>query len=144
MQAYLISDGEFLSTRHDDLRSLVSQYLREHNLEIVEKQINRDELAFCRGCFDCWVKTPGECAMKDGIAEINREEGVVGRSRELSWRRLGTPDRMRELQGYIEEAVTLASTDTERQRVETWKTGVWDYMKTGYDKWASRSDLTLR
>jgi Domain of unknown function (DUF4838) len=78
------------------------------------------------------------------IAEINREEGVVGRSRELSWQRLGTPDRMKELKGYIEEAVTLAGTDIERQRVETWKTGVWDYMKTGYDKWASRSDLTLR
>ena len=72
MQAYLISDGEFLSARHDELRSLISRYLQERNFEIVEKTIKRDELAFCRGCFDCWVKTPGECAMKDGIAEINR------------------------------------------------------------------------
>ena len=72
MQAYLISDGEFLSARHDELRSLVSRSLREHGLEIAEKQINRDELAFCRGCFECWIKTPGECVMKDGIAEINR------------------------------------------------------------------------
>ena len=67
------------------------------------------------------------------IAAINREEGVVGRSLELSWQRLGTPDRMRELQGYVEEAIRLAHTDVERQRVETWKTGVWDYMKAGYD-----------
>ena len=72
MQAYLISDGEFLSARHDELRSLVSRSLRERGLEITEKQINRDELAFCRGCFECWIKTPGECVMKDGIAEINR------------------------------------------------------------------------
>ena len=67
------------------------------------------------------------------IAAINREEGVVGRSPELSWQRLGTRDRMRELQSYVEEAVRLAQTDIERQRVETWKTGVWDYMKAGYD-----------
>ena len=72
MRAYIISDGEFQSMRHAVLRSLVSTYLREHSLEIIEKQINRDELAFCRGCFDCWVKTPGECAMRDGITEINR------------------------------------------------------------------------
>lgn len=73
MQAYIISDGEFLSTRHDELRSLVLQYLQDQGLEITEKLINRDELAFCRGCFDCWVRTPGECAIKDGIAEINRK-----------------------------------------------------------------------
>ena len=72
MRAYIISDGEFQSMRHADLRSLVSTYLRENSLEIIEKQINRGELAFCRGCFDCWVKTPGECAIKDGITEINR------------------------------------------------------------------------
>ncbi len=70
------------------------------------------------------------------IVEINRKEGVVGRSRELSWRRLGTPDRMKELQGCIVEAVELARTDVEKQRVDTWKTGVWDYMKAGYDSFA--------
>jgi hypothetical protein len=40
---------------------------------------------------------------------------------------------MKALQGYIEEAVRLAHTDIERQRVETWRTGIWDYMKAGYD-----------
>jgi len=72
------------------------------------------------------------------IVEINRAEGVVGRSRELSWRRLGTQDRMEELQGYIKEATELAGTDVEKQRVETWKTGVWDYMKTGYDSFHAK------
>jgi len=72
------------------------------------------------------------------IAAINRAEGVVGRTRELSWKRLGTPERMRELQGYIEQAVNLAGTDIEQQRVNTWKTGVWDYMKTGYDNFHAK------
>jgi len=73
------------------------------------------------------------------IAAINREEGVVGRSRELSWRRLGTPERMRELATYIEEAARLAGTDIEKQRVDTWKTGVWDYMKAGHDNFYART-----
>lgn len=67
------------------------------------------------------------------ISAINREEGVVGRSPQLSWQRLGTAARMEELRAYIEQAVRLAGTDLEQQRVETWKTGVWDYMKAGYD-----------
>ena len=74
------------------------------------------------------------------IAAINREEGVVGRSPALSWQRLGTPERMRELQGYIETAVRLAATNIERRRVETWKTGVWDYMKAGYDAFHARTN----
>ncbi len=68
------------------------------------------------------------------ISAINREEGVVGRSQELSWRRLGTPDRMKELEGYIEAAVKLARTALEKKRVETWKEGVWEYMKAGHNQ----------
>jgi len=68
------------------------------------------------------------------ISAINREEGVVGRSLELSWRRLGTDDRMKELESDIEEAVKLARTALEKKRVDTWKKGVWEYMKTGYDQ----------
>ena len=67
------------------------------------------------------------------IAEINQEEGVIGTTRELSWGVLGTPQRMAELEGYIQQAVELATTPVEIQRVDTWKTGVWDYMKAGYD-----------
>jgi hypothetical protein len=65
------------------------------------------------------------------ISDINREEGVVGTTQEISWRRLGTDERMKELGRYIEEAIGLASTDLEKKRVDTWKVGVWEYMKAG-------------
>jgi len=68
------------------------------------------------------------------ISAINREEGVVGRTQELSWRRLGTGDRMKELEGYIKEAVKLAITDLEKKRVDTWQKGVWEYMKAGHEQ----------
>jgi hypothetical protein len=68
------------------------------------------------------------------ISDINREEGILGTTPELSWRRLGTDERMKALERDIEEAVKLAGTDLERKRVDTWKRGVWEYMKAGYDK----------
>jgi len=72
MRAYLISDGEFATQRQAELKALLSAYFSEHAFTVTEKTLERDSLAFCRGCFDCWVKTPGECIMQDGIVEINR------------------------------------------------------------------------
>ncbi len=35
--------------------------------------LNREQIAPCTGCFNCWLKTPGECAVKsDGINDIAR------------------------------------------------------------------------
>ncbi|NLI53149.1 MAG: flavodoxin family protein [Clostridiales bacterium] len=72
MKAYLLSDGEFLSKRHAELDELVTGFLAGRGFDVQKKTIERGELAFCRGCFDCWTKTPGECIMKDGVSEINR------------------------------------------------------------------------
>jgi multimeric flavodoxin WrbA len=72
MRAYLLSDGAFLTPRQAELSKLVCDFLAQRGFETEQKAIANNELAFCRGCFDCWVKTPGECAIKDGIAEINR------------------------------------------------------------------------
>ncbi len=72
MRAYLLSDGEFQTTRHKEISELLGGYLSNHGFDVEEKTIERDELAFCRGCFDCWTKTPGECIMRDGITNINR------------------------------------------------------------------------
>jgi len=65
------------------------------------------------------------------ISEINRVEGHLGTSAKISWDRLGTEERMRELGDLMDQAVELARTDLERRRVETWKRGVWDYMTEG-------------
>jgi hypothetical protein len=72
-------------------------------------------------------------AFHDRIAEINRIEGVVGSTPEKSWGVLGTPVRMEELERYIEQAVSMAATPVEKRRVDTWRVGVWEYMKAGFD-----------
>ncbi len=74
------------------------------------------------------------------ISEINRQEGLVGTSPEKSWAKLGTPERMKELGGHIDEAVRLAGTDIEKRRVETWRKGVWEYMTAGHRQFYSRTE----
>lgn len=33
----------------------------------------RKKYARCKGCFGCWLKTPGECVMHDGLEQIGKE-----------------------------------------------------------------------
>ena len=72
MRAYLLIDGEFKTKRLEELDGLVSGILSQRGFALTKKTIERDEFQFCRGCFDCWTKTPGECAIQDKIADINR------------------------------------------------------------------------
>jgi len=65
------------------------------------------------------------------ISEINRVEGHLGTSPKISWDRLGTKERMRELGALMDQAVELTHTDLEKRRVDSWKQGVWDYMTEG-------------
>ena len=71
MNAYLLSDAEFQTPRAAQLIEMIQGTLEARGYSVSQKAIQRDELQFCRGCFDCWTKTPGECAIQDGIAEIN-------------------------------------------------------------------------
>lgn len=58
MQAYLLYDGELSTKRQSELRELLSGYFAGRGFSLTERALQRDELAFCRGCFECWVKTP--------------------------------------------------------------------------------------
>jgi hypothetical protein len=72
MKAYILSDGEFETEMLGRLESLVVRCLGERGFEITKKRLEKEELAYCMGCFGCWVKKPGECVIRDTMAEINR------------------------------------------------------------------------
>lgn len=71
-KAYLISDKEFLSDTWAQLNGQTRAFLSARGFEIEEKQIDKGELAYCKGCFGCWIRKPGECVIGDYMADINR------------------------------------------------------------------------
>jgi len=61
-----IVSSEFLNANFDKLFS-------GEKLDATLVQIGRGDVASCMGCFGCWIKTPGECVIKDKGVEINRK-----------------------------------------------------------------------
>ena len=41
-------------------------------------------LSSCKGCFDCWVKTPGQCILHDGYETLSQVMGACDSIRILS------------------------------------------------------------
>lgn len=72
MKALLISDKDYQTETYQQIKNIVSSFLEDKGLEIDMIDIERDDLAFCMGCFGCWIKTPGECVIQDKMKEINK------------------------------------------------------------------------
>ena len=50
------------------LQAAVENLSDEHEVSMFT--IRDMEINYCRGCFGCWVKTPGKCVFRDGMDEI--------------------------------------------------------------------------
>lgn len=72
MKAYILSDKDYETAAYARLMSQLNDYLTSKHFEVEERKLSRGDLAFCMGCFGCWVKKPGECVISDDIASINR------------------------------------------------------------------------
>ncbi|HWP97329.1 MAG TPA: NAD(P)H-dependent oxidoreductase [Syntrophomonadaceae bacterium] len=72
MKATVITDKDYQTELFQKLISLTVGFLNDKGLTTEQMNIGRDDLAFCRGCFGCWVKTPGECIIKDMMVQVNR------------------------------------------------------------------------
>ena len=59
-------------------------------------------------------------------------------NQKISWRSLGTAERMDELGKLIAEAERLAATDMEKTRVKMWRQAVWKWMQDGRAQYLSR------
>jgi len=50
----------------------VAGHLAEAGHQVTTFDLRALELKGCRGCWSCWVKTPGECARRDDSAQVCR------------------------------------------------------------------------
>ena len=74
------------------------------------------------------------------IADINRWQQNIGTTEKASWEKMGTEVRMKELGALMDNAIKLASTDLEKQRVESWRRGVWEYMQEGRQEYLKKQE----
>lgn len=74
MKALIISDKDYRTNEYEGADKLLHTYFDEKGFETEEIQIGRDELAFCMGCFGCWIKKPGECVIGESMASLNSRE----------------------------------------------------------------------
>jgi multimeric flavodoxin WrbA len=61
------------NTLFDDYLKKLSGTLSSDHNEITTFTLRDMDLKYCRGCWGCWVKTPGECVVKDNTREIRRQ-----------------------------------------------------------------------
>lgn len=72
MKAFILSDGEYATEQLEHLTVLVRRVFKQSGFSVTEKQLSPMELDYCKGCFGCWIHTPGECVIRDSMADINR------------------------------------------------------------------------
>ena len=79
MKILMLCDRE--SASGDNLRDALNMLLADAGHEVEAVTLNRELLKPCRGCFGCWVKTPGCCVITDdnanNIAEKQMSSDVV-------------------------------------------------------------------
>ena len=66
----LVMDGTF-GTKHDALLDEILGKLNDHDIEVFK--IEDHKIAYCTGCWSCWVKTPGLCAHMDDTQVMLRK-----------------------------------------------------------------------
>jgi len=58
----LILDGTF-GSKYSGLLNRITNQLDSQDIEVIK--IEDSKVAYCTGCWSCWVKTPGKCVHQD-------------------------------------------------------------------------------
>jgi multimeric flavodoxin WrbA len=61
------------NTVYDGYLKKLSDILSSDRNEITTFTLRDMDFKYCRGCWGCWVKTPGECVVRDDTREIRRQ-----------------------------------------------------------------------
>jgi len=70
MNQVLILNGGGTSAPYGALAARAEAWARGHGLAAAAFDLTRLEIKPCRGCFACWLKTPGLCCIRDDMDKI--------------------------------------------------------------------------
>ena len=67
----LILDGTLKENKTSSDIVECFRVISEHNsFELDVVNLKEHDISYCRGCFNCWTKTPGECVIDDDARDI--------------------------------------------------------------------------
>ena len=65
MKALILDGTKSINNESTKVFDLMLEVLMKLNLEVIYIVLEDKNLAYCTGCFGCWIQTPGECVTKD-------------------------------------------------------------------------------
>jgi len=66
----LVVNGILDGNQHTEYEASLETLIKQSEHEIKYFKLRDLNINFCTGCWDCWVKTPGLCVIKDDQEEI--------------------------------------------------------------------------
>jgi hypothetical protein len=75
MRALLLNGGHTGGPGEDAIatvESILCHRLAEHGFEVDVVTLREASVAYCRGCFQCWTRTPGLCRTNDAARDLTR------------------------------------------------------------------------
>lgn len=70
MKATILNGAQHNQPYIDVFQTLIISELQQIGVETVSYTLRDNKVAYCTGCFECWVKTPGVCKIKDENHDI--------------------------------------------------------------------------
>ena len=65
MKALILDGTKSNNNESTKIFDLMLEELKNLNWDIISIVLEDKNIAYCTGCFGCWVQTPGECVIKD-------------------------------------------------------------------------------
>ena len=73
MKALILDGTKSTNNESTMIFDLMLEELKKLNWEVISIVLEDKEIAYCTGCFGCWVQTPGECVIKDFEENVVRD-----------------------------------------------------------------------
>ena len=65
MKVLLLSDRESVNYQRVNINAVVCEAFSSTDIKLQNVIVDGDKIKPCRGCFRCWIKTPGVCILTD-------------------------------------------------------------------------------
>lgn len=72
MRALVLNGARAGDDRLTPIEQALDQALAVRGWEVQRVLLRDLTIAYCKGCFDCWVKTPGMCQTHDAARDVTR------------------------------------------------------------------------